>query len=159
MDGRGRDDEECDGRSERPPEDLSLLHGRVAGATKGQAGRDPLFTRGGFVKKEEKEGRRRRRNAYGGHAWRGRGCAGVGRRRLAVEGTGTPGRERRLGQAVGGDRGRWAAGVALGPLSFIAWKQLSMGLLTFYLFCPNMFQVRHQINPPDVHKLKLVNIC
>ena len=112
LDGRGRDDEECDGRSERPSEDLSLLHGRVAGATKGQAGRDPLFTRGGFVKKEEKEGRRRRRNAYGGHAWRGRGCAGVGRRRLAVEGTGTPGRERRLGQAVGGDRGRWAAGVA-----------------------------------------------
>ena len=43
---------------------------------------------------------------------RGRGCVGVGRRRLAVEGTGTPGRERRRGQAVGGDRGRWAAGVA-----------------------------------------------
>ena len=36
----------------------------------------------------------------------------MGRRRLAVEGTGTPGRERRLGQAVGEDRGRWAAGVA-----------------------------------------------
>ena len=37
---------------------------------------------------------------------------GLGRLRLAVEGTGTPDRERRRGQAVRGDRGRWAAGVA-----------------------------------------------
>ena len=34
------------------------------------------------------------------------------RRRRAVGGTGTLGRERRQGQAVGGDQGRWAAGVA-----------------------------------------------
>ena len=51
-------------------------------------------------------------DAYGGCVRRGRGCVGVGRRRLAVEGTETPDRERRRGQAVRGDRGRWAAGVA-----------------------------------------------
>ena len=43
---------------------------------------------------------------------RGRRCVGVRRQRLAVEGTGTPDRERQRGQAVEGDRGRWAAGVA-----------------------------------------------
>ena len=36
----------------------------------------------------------------------------MGQQRLAVEGTGTSGRELWRGQAVGWDGGRWAAGVA-----------------------------------------------
>ena len=52
LNGRGRDDEGCDGRSEGPSEDLPLLHGRWGEHRRcggiGQARRDPLFTSGGL---------------------------------------------------------------------------------------------------------------
>ena len=64
------------------------------------------------MKQKERKDKRRRRNTYGEFGGQRRECVDVGRRRLAVEGTGTPGRERWRGRAVGWDRGRWAAGVA-----------------------------------------------
>ena len=108
----------CDGRSERPPENLPPLHGwwgehRRCGRRNEGPGqeRHPFYTRW-FVKKEGRKDRCRQNNSYGGYVWQQKRCVGVGQRRLAVKGTETPGREHRQGQAVGWDQGHWVAGVA-----------------------------------------------